>query len=251
MQTLENKVAFVTGGTSGIGRTSAVALAQAGAKVVVTGRRESEGETTVQHITDAGGEGFYVRTDVANETDIQKAVEVTLQRFGRLDIAFNNAGVEITGAVTELNHEDFTKVFNINVWGVLASMKHEIPAMLKNGGGSIINVSSVAGQIGMPGVAVYVGSKHAVEGVTKTAALEYAKEGIRVNAIAPALIKTDMADRFAGKEGEMREQLESMHPIGRAGEPEEIATAVVWLAGSGSSFVTGTTLNVDGGWLAQ
>ena len=251
MKKLEGKTALITGGTSGIGREAAVALAQAGAKVTVTGRRKPEGEETVRLIEEAGGEGHYVKTDVRNEADIQKAVEATVVRFGGLDIALNNAGLETAGPITEAEEETYRTVFDINVWGVLASMKHEVPAMLKSGGGSIINVSSVAGRIGMAGVSIYVASKHAVEGLTKVAALEYAREGIRVNAVAPGLIDTDMADRFAGKEGEQREYIAGLHPIGRSGKPREVADAIVWLASEESSFVTGHSLSVDGGWLAQ
>lgn len=251
MSKLEGKVAFITGGTSGIGRQTAVTLAQAGAKVVVTGRREAEGAETVRQVEAAGGEALFVRTDVKNESDIKNAVNQTLERFGRLDIALNNAGVETAGPIPEVTEDNYRNTFDINVWGVLASMKYELPAMQKNGGGSIINVSSVAGQIGMPGVSVYVASKHAVEGLTKVAALEYAQAGIRVNAVAPGLIDTDMADRFAGKEGEMREQIAGMHPLGRSGKPREIADAVLFLASEDSSFVTGHSLNVDGGWTTQ
>ncbi len=251
MSKLTGKVAFITGGTSGIGRQAAITLAKAGAKVVVTGRREAEGAETVRLVEESGGEALFVRTDVKNEADIKGAVEQTVERYGRLDIALNNAGVETAGPIPEVSEETYRNTFDINVWGVLASLKYEVPAMLKNGGGSIINVSSVAGQVGMPGVSIYVASKHAVEGLTKVAALEYAKEGIRVNAIAPGLIDTDMADRFAGKEGEMRDQLAGMHPIGRSGKPSEIADAVLFLASDDSSFVTGHSLNVDGGWTAQ
>lgn len=251
MNTLAEKTALITGGTSGIGRQAALTFAHAGAKVVVTGRREAEGAETVRQVAEAGGEAIFVRTDVKNETDIKHAVEETVSRFGRLDIAFNNAGVETLGPIPEVTEESYRNTFDINVWGVLASMKHEIPAMLENGGGSIINVSSVAGQIGMAGVSVYVASKHAVEGLTKVAALEYAQSGIRVNAIAPGLIDTDMADRFAGKEGEMRDQIIGLHPLGRGGRPQEVADAVLFLAGDASSFVTGHSLNVDGGFTAQ
>ena len=252
MNILENKVAFVTGGTSGIGRETAVTFAKAGAKVVVTGRREEEGNQTVKLIEETGGEGSFIQTDVKNEEDIKRAVDETVARYGRIDIAFNNAGVETSGPLTEAARSDYEHTFDINVWGVIASLKYEIPAMLENGGGSIINVSSVAGQVGMAGVSIYVASKHAVEGLTKVAALEYAQQGIRVNTIAPGLIDTPMADRFAGDEGdETREYLNSLHPIGRSGKPHEVAEAVLWLASDASSFVTGTSLNVDGGWTAQ
>jgi NAD(P)-dependent dehydrogenase (short-subunit alcohol dehydrogenase family) len=248
MKQLENKIAIVTGGTSGIGRSTAVALASAGAKVVVAGRREAAGNETVKLVRDAGGEAKFVQADVTKENDIARLVANTIEEHGRLDIAFNNAGVETLAPITEISESEYRKVFDINVWGVLASIKHEVPAMMKNGGGSIINTSSIAGHIGMAGASIYIASKHAVEGITKTSALELAKEGIRVNAVAPGAIETDMIDRFAGKEGEMRDYLTSLHPIGRLGKPQEIADAVVWLASDQSSFVTGQSIVVDGGY---
>jgi len=251
MKQLENKVAIVTGGTSGIGRAAAIALAAAGAGVVVAGRRESEGTETLKQVQAAGGEGLFVRTDVAREAEMAALVQKTLEKFGRLDIAFNNAGIESLGPVTEANEAEYRRVFDINVWGVLAAIKHEAPAMLKTGGGSIINTSSVAGHVGMAGASIYVASKFAVEGITKTAALELAKQGIRVNSVAPAAIATDMIDRFVGKEGQTRDYLTGLHPIGRLGQPREIADAVVWLASEQSSFVTGHSLILDGGFTAQ
>jgi NAD(P)-dependent dehydrogenase (short-subunit alcohol dehydrogenase family) len=248
---LKDKVVLITGATSGIGKTSALAFAKAGAKVVVSGRRETEGFAVVAEIKAAGGEATFVKADVAVDDEVKALVAATLETYGRLDVAFNNAGVEWGGPTTEATEADFRHTFNINVWGVAASMKYEIPAMLKSGGGSIINTSSVAGHIGMPGASLYVASKHAVEGLTKTVALEYAKQGIRVNAVAPAAIETDMIDRFVGKEGDQRNYLAGVHPIGRMGKPLEIANAVLFLASEEASFITGTSLAVDGGWLAQ
>ena len=251
MKELENKVAIVTGGTSGIGRAAAVALAAAGARVMVAARRESEGNETVKLARSRGGEATFLQVDVTKEDDISRLVKETMDRYGKLDIAFNNAGVETLAPITEVNEEEYRKVFDVNVWGVLASIKHEVPAMLKNGGGSIINTSSIAGHVGMAGASIYIATKHAVEGITKSSALELAKQGNRVNAVAPAAIETDMIDRFAGEEGESRDYLTALHPIGRMGKPHEVADAVVFLASDRSSFLTGHSLVVDGGFLAQ
>lgn len=250
--TFQNKVILITGATSGIGKASALAFAGSGAKVVVSGRRESEGRAVVSEIQSAGGEAVFLRADVAKETDVAALVAGTLETYGRLDVAFNNAGVEWGGPLTEAGEADYRRVFDINVWGVLTSMKHEIPAMLKTGGGSIINTSSVAGSIGMPGASVYIASKHAVEGLTKAAAMEVAGQGIRVNAVAPGGIVTEMLDRFTdGRESEVAKYLTSLHPIGRLGLAQEIAQPVLWLASEASSFVTGQIIPVDGGWTTQ
>ena len=251
MKSLEGKVALVTGGTTGIGRDAAVLMAQSGAKVVVTGRRAEEGAETVRLIEEAGGEGFYIQMDVKIEADIERTVQETKARYGRLDIALNNAGVETVGAITEVDRETYANVFDINVWGVLASMKHEIPVMLENGGGSIINLSSIAGHIGFANMAVYIGSKHAVEGLTKVAAMEYAAQGIRVNAIAPAVIETDMADRLVESIGPGSDDyMKTLHPIGRFGHVREVAEAILFLASDASSYITGVSLKVDGGFTA-
>ena len=220
--------------------------------MIVSGRRATEGQAVVDSIKEAGGEATFVRADVSKESDVKALVAKTVETYGRLDVAFNNAGVESMGPITEVTQDAYKDVFDINVGGVISSMKYEIPAMLKNGGGSIINTSSIAGHVGMAGASVYVASKHAVEGLTKSTALEYAKEGIRVNAVAPGAIETDMIDRFAGEEGaDARVGLTSMHPVGRMGIADEIADAVLFLASDASSFVTGTSLKVDGGFLSQ
>jgi len=248
---LNGKVALVTGGTSGIGKTTAIEFARAGAKVVLTGRREKEGAQVVDEIRKLGGDAAFVRADVAKDADVKAMVDFAVGKYGRLDIAFNNAGVEWTGPLDQATEAEYRRVFDINVWGVLNSMRHEIPVMLKNGGGAIVNNSSVAGHVGLGQVSVYIASKHAVEGLTKSVALEFAKQNIRINAVAPGVIATDMLDRFAGKESEMRDSLTSIIPVGRIGAGEEIAAAVLYLSSDDAKFTTGTSLVVDGGYVAQ
>lgn len=245
--TFEGKVALVTGGTSGIGKATAIAFARAGAKVVLSGRREKEGAEVVNEIKKLGGEAAFVRADVAKDADVKAMVKFTLEKFGKIDIAFNNAGVESTGPLDQATEAEFRRVFDINVWGVLNSMRHEIPAMLKNGGGAIVNTSSVAGHIGFPQLSVYIASKHAVEGLTKSVALEFAKQNIRINAIAPGPIATEMWDRFSG---EAKDQIIATVPVARVGAAEEIAAAVLYLASDNAKFTTGTSLVVDGGFVA-
>ena len=248
---LTGKVALVTGGTSGIGKTTAIEFARAGAKVVLTGRREKEGAQVVDEIRKLGGDAAFVRADVGKDADVKAMVDFTVGKYGRLDVAFNNAGVEWTGPLDQATEAEYRRVFDINVWGALNSMRHEIPVMLKNGGGAIVNNSSVAGHVGLGQVSIYIASKHAVEGLTKSVALEFAKQNIRINAVAPGVIATDMLDRFAGKEGEMRDSLASITPVGRIGAVEEIAAAVLYLCSDDAKFTTGTSLVVDGGFLAQ
>lgn len=205
MKSIENKIALVTGGGSGIGRATALAFAREGAKVVIASRRESEGEETVRLIKEAGSEGFFVKTDVAKEADVKNLVEQTIRKYDRLDYAFNNAGTEGESApLTSQTVENYDRTFDANVKGVLLSMKHEVAQMLKQGGGAIVNTSSIAGLIGFAGAAVYVASKHAVLGLTKSAALEYAKQGIRINAVSPAAIETEMLDRFTGGDADAK-----------------------------------------------
>lgn len=250
MSNFKDKVALVTGGTSGIGRFTALALADAGAHVVIMGRRPAEGEAVAKEISSRGVKGVFVKGDVTDEAAIQKAVDAAVALKGRLDFAFNNAGVELAGVTTaDSTTEQYKHVFDINVLGVLLSMKHEIRAMLKSGSGSIVNNASIAGSIAMPGVGVYVASKHAVLGLTKSAALEVAKQNIRVNAVSPGAIDTAMFDRFTGnKQPEAIKYMESMHPIGRVGRADEVAKAVLFLLSDASSFITGHDLKVDGGF---
>lgn len=251
MASLIGKVAIVTGGSSGIGKATAIAFAREGAKVVVASRREKEGQETVKQVQSAGSEGFFIKTDVSKETDVSAMVEKTIATYGHLDYAFNNAGIEqIPTPLVEQTEETFDQVMDINVKGVWLCMKHQIPQMLVSGGGAIVNMSSIAGIIGAPGLPIYVASKHAVLGLTKSVALEYAKEGIRINAVCPGMIETDLLDRaFANQE--VKERLIAMHPIGRVGKPEEIAEAVVWLCSDKASFVTGQSLPLDGGYVTQ
>ena len=246
---LNGKVALVTGGTSGIGKATAIEFARAGAKVVLTGRRDKEGAQVVAEIEKLSGDAAFVRADVAKDADVKAMVDFTTDKFGRLDVAFNNAGVEWKGPLDQATEGEYRRVFDINVWGVLNSMRHEIPAMLKNGGGAIVNNSSVAGHVGLGEVSIYIASKHAVEGLTKSVALEFARRNIRINAVAPGVIATDMFDRFA--DGASRDQITSMIPVGRSGVTEEIAAAVLYLCSDDAKFTVGTSLIVDGGWVSQ
>ncbi|MBD1834945.1 SDR family oxidoreductase [Cyanobacteria bacterium FACHB-472] len=252
MTTFSGKVAVVTGGTSGIGKAAAIALAQAGAKVVVAGRRQAEGEETIRQIQAIGGESFFVATDISKEADVQTLIEKTMAHYGRLDIAFNNAGVEQEATpLPEQTETTYDHIMNINVKGVWLSLKHEIPAMLKNGGGAIVNTSSGMGLVGGAKVPIYTASKHAVEGLTKAVALEYALQGIRVNAVSPGLIQTEMLDRAVQTNTELMEYFKTTLPMGRIGTPQEVVNAVVWLCSDAASFVTGQSLTVDGGYIAQ
>lgn len=252
MTTFSGKVAVVTGGTSGIGKAATIALAQAGANVVVAGRRQAEGEETIRQIQASGGDSFFVATDVSKEADVQALIEKTMARYGRLDIAFNNAGVDQeTTPLPEQTEATYDRIMDINVKGVWLSLKHEIPAMLKNGGGAIVNTTSGLGLVGAVGVPIYVASKHAVEGLTKSVALEYAKQGIRVNAVSPGLIQTEMLDRTVETNTELMEYFKTTLPMGRIGTPQEVVNAVLWLCSDASSFVTGHSLTVDGGYIAQ
>ena len=238
----DRKVAIVTGGNSGIGRATAVALAKEGVKVSIAARRAKEGEETVRLVKEAGSEGIFVKTDVANEDDVRSLVEKTVKTYGRLDYAFNNAGIEETMTpLVEQTSNVFDQIMNVNAKGVWLSMKYEIPQMIRTGGGAIVNTSSMAGLMGFPQTPIYVASKHAVLGLTKSAALEYAKSGIRINAVAPGGVETDLSKRTGVVE----------HPIGRIAYPEEIANAVVWLLSDKASFVLGHTLLVDGGYVSR
>jgi NAD(P)-dependent dehydrogenase (short-subunit alcohol dehydrogenase family) len=247
---LKNKVAIVTGGTSGIGRETAMLFAEAGAKVVVAGRREAEGKEVVDQIRAAKGEAFFVKTDVSKAADVEALVHKTVEKYGRIDTAFNNAGVEGNWTpLVDMAEEDWDRVIDTNLKGVWLCLKYEIPQMLKNGGGTIVNMSSVAGLMGTPAAAHYGASKHGVNALTRTAALEHAQHKIRVNAVCPAVIETPMGERLFGAP-EVRPHAVAMHPIGRFGTPREVAEAVLWLASDKSSFMTGHYIVLDGGFLA-
>jgi NAD(P)-dependent dehydrogenase (short-subunit alcohol dehydrogenase family) len=252
MEEFEGKVALVTGGGSGIGRATALAFARQGAQVVIGNRNVQRGEETIAMIRKAGGTATFKRTDVLVAVEIEALVDHAVKTYGGLDLAFNNAGVEGTVApIVQQTESDYDAVMDVNVKGVWLSMKYEIPRMLERGGGAIVNCSSVAGLIGFPNMAPYFASKHAVIGLTKVAALEYSAQGIRINAVNPAVIETEMVDRLVEGFSMKKDELIPMHPIGRLGRVEEIAEAVLWLCSRKSSFVTGHSLVVDGGFTAQ
>ncbi|MEH1932052.1 MAG: SDR family oxidoreductase [Nostoc sp.] len=251
----DGKVSLVTGGTSGIGRATAIAFANESAKVVLTGRREEEGQKVVDVIKQTGGEATFLRADVSQEEDIKGTIQKTIETYGRLDYAFNNAGIE--SSVTPLHEQSldkFDQLMAINVRGVFLSMKYEIIQMLQQGSGVIVNTSSIAGLIAFPGLAPYHASKHAVMGLTKSAALDYAKQGIRINAVNPGFITTAMVERFAANLGEdadaATQQLINSVPMGRMGSSEEIASTVLFLCSDAAAYITGQSLVVDGGLLA-
>ncbi|MGD9656319.1 MAG: SDR family NAD(P)-dependent oxidoreductase [Methylocystis sp.] len=242
----EGKTAFITGAGSGIGRATAVAFAAEGARVVVTDRSEAGLKETAKRIKAAGGEVLAITCDVSKPEDIEAAVTQAVKAFGRIDCAFNNAGVENKAApLHQIELQEWDRILNINLRGTFVCMKHEIAQMLKQGGGVVVNTSSGAGIRGVPGGAAYVASKHAIIGMTKSAALDYAKHNIRVNAVLPGNIATPMMERFTG--GDVQKAID-LEPIGRLGTPEEIAEAILWMCSDLGGFVTGSAIVVDGGW---
>jgi NAD(P)-dependent dehydrogenase (short-subunit alcohol dehydrogenase family) len=245
----KGKIAFVTGAGSGIGRAAALAFAREGASVTVADVSEQGGRETARLIEEKGGRALVVKCDVTRAADVKAALDETIEAFGRLDVAFNNAGVEQrdAAAMSEIGEDEWNRIMDINLRGVFLCMKYEIPLMLKQGGGAIVNTSSGAGVIGIKGGGVYAAAKHGVIGLTKSAALDYAAQNIRINVVAPGYIATPMMDRFTGGKPEGWEKITSEEPIGRVGKPEEIADAVIWLCSDAASFVVGHTLVVDGG----
>lgn len=249
---MKGKVALVTGAGSGIGRATAELFAVHGAFVVVADKNLDSAKETLDLIKKSGEKGLALEVDISQEDEIKSLIEETIDRFGQLNYACNNAGIEGEQAFTaECSAENWSRVININLSGTWFCMKYQIPEMLKNSDGAIVNVSSIAGLLGFSGIPAYASSKHGMNGLTKTAALEYAEQGIRINAVCPGAIQTPMIDRFVGTESQERKDLIAAHPIGRLGRPEEVAEAIVWLCSEKSSFITGQILAVDGGYTVR
>jgi NAD(P)-dependent dehydrogenase (short-subunit alcohol dehydrogenase family) len=248
---LEGKVGLVTGGTSGVGRETSVLFAKSGAKVVIAGRREPEGEETIELIRAAGGEGLFVKADVSKVSEVEALIQKAVERFGRLDVAFNNAGIEgVWAPIIKQSEEDWDRTIQVNLKGVWLCLKYEIKQMVKQGkGGAIVNMASITGLVGSAGAAAYSASKHGVIGLTKSTALEMARSGIRINAVCPGVIETSMSERLFGAPN-VHKYVLSCHPVGRFGRPAEVAEAVVWMCSDRASFMTGQCLVLDGGFLA-
>jgi NAD(P)-dependent dehydrogenase (short-subunit alcohol dehydrogenase family) len=252
MNGIDGKVALVTGAGSGIGRATALRFAEAGARVAVADLDTEGGEETVRTIEEAGGEAAFYRVDVSDEEEVASLVAAVVDEFGGLDLAHNNAGIEGTIApLTEQTAEDWERVLRVNLTGVFNCLKHELPAMAEGGGGAVVNTASVAGLVGAADLSPYYASKHGVVGLTKSAAVEAAEDGIRVNAVCPGVVDTPMVERFTGGDEEAMTQTVAPQAIKRPARPEEIADAVVWLCSDDASFVTGVPMPVDGGYVAQ
>jgi NAD(P)-dependent dehydrogenase (short-subunit alcohol dehydrogenase family) len=248
---MTHPVVLITGALTGIGRATALSFAKSGARIVVSGRKEEAGRALEQELRGLGAEAEFVKADVRHESDVQKLVDRTVARFGRLDIAVNNAGTEgVTGPITAQDAESYAATFDTNVLGVLLSLKHELRIMQAQGSGSIVNISSTMGQRGAPNASLYTASKHAVEGLTKSAALEAAGFGVRVNAVAPGPVETAMLDRFSGS-ADRKAALAKGVPMNRVGRPEEIADAIQYVTSDKASFITGQIISVNGGKTAS
>ncbi|HEX2529868.1 MAG TPA: SDR family oxidoreductase [Burkholderiaceae bacterium] len=246
----KEQVALVTGAASGIGRATALAFAQEGARVIACDVQAESGEETARMVRDLGGEAQFMAADVSKSADVEQLVYQTVQRYGRLDFAFNNAGIEgVMAATADCTEQNWDRTLAINLKGVWLCMKYELRHMLERGAGTIVNCSSVAGLVGFPQLPAYVASKHGIVGLTRAAALEYATQGIRINAVCPGVIQTAMVDRLSHDHPDL--QLAAGEPIGRMGTPEEVAASVVWLCSDRASFITGQAIAVDGGWVAR
>ena len=249
---LEDKVALVTGGSSGIGRASALAFAREGARVIVSDIDVAGGEETVKMIEKAGGEAIFIKADVSNATEVEALVNKGVETYGQLNCAHNNAGIaQTTASIAECTEENWDRIININLKGVWLCMRYEIPQMVKHGGGVIINTASILGLVGVENRSAYVASKHGVVGLTKAAALEYAKANIRVNAVCPGIIRTPLIDSVFTQDPQLEAVRIAEYPMGRFGTPTEIAEAVVWLCSDAASFVTGHAMVVDGGFTVR
>lgn len=248
----DEKIVLVTGGGSGIGRAAAVLFANEGAKVVIANRRIETGNETVKIIKNSGGDAVFIQTDVSKKIQVENLIDTIVQKFGRLDCAFNNSGIDgKLASIVDCEEEDWDQIIDINLKGTFLLMKYEIKQMLTQGYGSIVNMSSICGKIARPNRCAYIASRHGIEGLTKTAALEYSSKGIRINAVAPGSIRTDIFYRSIKANPEKEALYMHRHPIGRIGEPEEVASAALWLCSNAASFVTGSIMSVDGGATIQ